>query len=57
MTKHFDTLAAATESLTQYRFKEVRPGVWVNLADRVRATVHPVAGADVVAVFYSHFEI
>lgn len=57
MTKHFDTLAAAVESLTQYRFKEVKPGLWVNLPDRVRATVHPTTGSEIVAVSYSHIEI
>ena len=57
MTKHFDTLAAAVESLNQYRFKEVAPGLWVNLPDRVRATVHPAKGSEVVAVSYSFIEI
>lgn len=57
MTKHFDNLAAAIESLKQYRFKEVAPGLWANLPDRVRATVHPTKGSDTVAVCYSHIEI
>lgn len=56
MTKHFDNLAAAIESL-QHRFKEVAPGLWANLPDRVRATVHPIKGSDAVIVCYSHIEI
>ena len=57
MTKHFDNLAAAIESLKQYRFKEVRPMLWINLPDRVQATLHPTVGSEVVAVCYSHIEI
>lgn len=57
MTKHFDNLAAAIEHLKQYRFREVAPGLWANLPDRVRATVHPKVGSEVVAVSYSHIEI
>ena len=57
MTKHFDTLAAATESLKQFRFTEIRPGLWVNMPDRVRATLHPTVGSEVIAVSYSHIEI
>lgn len=57
MTKHFDSLAAALESLKQYRFKEIRSGLWANLPDRVRATIHPIVGSEAVAVCYSHIEI
>lgn len=56
MIVHFDTAALARKHLDQYGWTLCKSGAWVSRDKTCKATIHPVPGSDVVAIFYSEIE-